>query len=63
MEEKIIEYDLLVDGDFKSLTGKVNNLLNENKGWKPLGGIAVTQKGDDGPTIFAQAMVRINEGS
>jgi hypothetical protein len=58
MEEKIIQYELVTSNDNAQVTSKVNYYLNLNQGWKPLGGVAVTQKGTDGPTVFAQAMVR-----
>jgi hypothetical protein len=58
MEEPIIQYELLVDVNADNLSGRINHLLGLNQSWTPLGGVSVSSQ-DNGPAIFAQAMVRV----
>ena len=61
MEEKIIEYELVRNGDQKLFQERINYLLNKNEGWKPLAGIALAGTGS--AVIMAQSMVKISQGA
>jgi hypothetical protein len=60
MDETIAEYELVSDTDRTQFIGRINHLLNQNKGWKPLGSVAVATA-PDGSTEYAQAMVRVGQ--
>lgn len=54
---KIVEYDILMDHEYEMLVSKVNERLKSDAGWTILEGVKIT---DDGIwRKFWQTMVRI----